>query len=214
MYDQPGTKLHIMYVLYSLLILILGVIVSPYLAYQAILYKKYIGSLGQRMGYLPVSFNLDGEDSIWIHAVSVGETMTVRALVADLRRRYPALRIFLSTTTMAGQQVARRNVQDVDAVFYLPLDLPFIVRRTLRLVKLRLFVMMETEIWPNLLRQCKRMDVATVMVNGGSRPVVPALQVARPFFRRVLGDVDRFCMQTEESARRVIDIAPIRRPSS
>jgi 3-deoxy-D-manno-octulosonic-acid transferase len=196
-----------MYVLYSLLILLLGVIVSPYLAYQAIRYKKYIGSLGQRMGYLPVSFNLDGEDSIWIHAVSVGETMTVRALIADLRRRYPALRIFLSTTTMAGQQVARRNVQDVDAVFYLPLDLPFIVRRTLRLVKPRLFVMMETEIWPNLLRQCKRMGVATVMVNGRiSSRSYPRYKIARPFFRRVLGDVDRFCMQTEESARRVVDI--------
>jgi 3-deoxy-D-manno-octulosonic-acid transferase len=196
-----------MYVLYSLLIMILGVIVSPYLAYQAIRYKKYIGSLGQRMGYLPVSFNLDGEDSIWIHAVSVGETMTVRALIADLRRRYPALRIFLSTTTIAGQQVARRNVQDVDAVFYLPLDLPFIVRRTLRLVKPRLFVMMETEIWPNLLRQCKRMGVATVMVNGRiSSRSYPRYKIARPFFRRVLGDVDRFCMQTEESARRVIDI--------
>src|SRR5687768_14746205 len=196
-----------MYVLYSLLILLLGVIVSPYLAYQAIRYKKYIGSLGQRMGYLPVSFNLDGEDSIWIHAVSVGETMTVRALIADLRRRYPALRIFLSTTTMAGQQVARRNVQDVDAVFYLPLDLPFIVRRTLRLVKPRLFVMMETEIWPNLLRQCKRMGVATVMVNGRiSSRSYPRYKIARPFFRRVLSDVDRFCMQTEESARRVIDI--------
>jgi 3-deoxy-D-manno-octulosonic-acid transferase len=196
-----------MYALYSLLILILGVIVSPYLAYQAIRYKKYIGSLGQRMGYLPVSFNLDGEESIWIHAVSVGETMTVRALIADLRRRYPSLRIFLSTTTMAGQQVARRNVQDVDAVFYLPLDLAFIVRRTLRLVRPRLFVMMETEIWPNLLRQCKRMDVATVMVNGRiSSRSYPRYKLARPFFKKVLGDVDRFCMQTEESARRVIDM--------
>jgi 3-deoxy-D-manno-octulosonic-acid transferase len=196
-----------MYVLYSLLILVLGVIVSPYLAYQAIRYKKYIGSVGQRMGYLPVSFNLDGEESIWIHAVSVGETMTVPALIADLRRRYPNLRIFLSTTTMAGQQVARRNVQDVDAVFYLPLDLPFIVRRTLRLVKPRLFVMMETEIWPNLLRQCKRMGVATIMLNGRiSSRSYPRYKIARPFFRRVLADVDRFCMQTEESARRVIDI--------
>jgi 3-deoxy-D-manno-octulosonic-acid transferase len=159
------------------------------------------------MGYLPVSFNLDGEESIWIHAVSVGEAMTVPALIADLRRRYPNLRIFLSTTTMAGQQVARRNVQDVDAVFYLPLDLPFVVRRTLRLVKPRLFLMMETEIWPNLLRQCKRMGVATVMVNGRiSSRSYPRYKIARPFFRRVLADVDRFCMQTEESARRVIDI--------
>jgi 3-deoxy-D-manno-octulosonic-acid transferase len=196
-----------MYAIYSLLILLFGVIASPYLAYQAVRYKKYIGSLGQRMGYLPVSFNLDGEESIWIHAVSVGEALTVRALIADLKRRYPALRIFLSTTTIAGQQVARRNVQDVDAVFYFPFDLPFIVRRTLRLVRPRLFVMMETEIWPNLLHQCKRMGVATMMVNGRiSSRSYPRYKLVRPFFRKVLADVDRFCMQSEESARRLIDI--------
>jgi 3-deoxy-D-manno-octulosonic-acid transferase len=202
-----------MYVVYSLLILVFGVIASPYLAYQAIRYKKYIASLGQRMGYLPVSFNLDGEESIWIHAVSVGEALTVRALISDLRRRYPNLRIFLSTTTMAGQQVARRNVQNVDAVFYFPFDLAFIVRRTLRLVRPRLFIMMETEIWPNLLRQCKRRGVATVMMNGRiSSRSYPRYKLARPFFRRVLADVDRFCMQSEESARRLMDIGadPIR----
>ncbi len=196
-----------MYAVYSLLILIIGVIASPYLAYQAIRYKKYIGSLGQRMGYLPVSFNLDGEESIWIHAVSVGEALTVRALIADLKRRYPHLRIFLSTTTMTGQQIARRNVQDVDAVFYFPFDLSFIVRRTLRLVRPRLFVMMETEIWPNLLHECKRMGVATVMVNGRiSSRSYPRYKLVRPFFRKVLADVDKFCMQGEESARRLIDI--------
>ncbi len=196
-----------MYVVYSLLILIFGVLASPYLAYQAIRYKKYIGSLRQRMGYLPVSFNFDGEESIWIHAVSVGEALTVRSLVADLKRRYPNLRIFLSTTTMTGQQVARRNIQDVDEVFYFPFDLAFAVRRTLRLVKPRLFVMMETEIWPNLLRQCQRNGVATVMVNGRiSSRSYPRYKLVRPFFRRVLADVDRFCMQNEESARRLIDI--------
>src|SRR5580765_8684169 len=105
-----------MYVLYSLLIVVFGVIASPYLAYQAVRYRKYIGSLGQRMGYLPVSFNLDGDDSIWIHAVSVGEALTARALIADLRERYPGLRVFLSTTTLTGQQVARTRLQGVDAV--------------------------------------------------------------------------------------------------
>jgi 3-deoxy-D-manno-octulosonic-acid transferase len=196
-----------MYVLYSLLIVVFGVIASPYLAYQAIRYKKYIGSLGQRMGYLPVSFNLDGEESIWIHAVSVGEVLTVRALIADLKRRYPTLRIFLSTTTLGGQQVARGNVHDIDAVFYFPFDLSFIVRRTLRLVKPRLFLMMETEIWPNLLRECKTQGVATMMVNGRiSARSYPRYRLARAFFRKVLLDVDRFCMQSEESARRLIDI--------
>ena len=196
-----------MYVAYSFLILLLGALASPYLVYQALRYRKYIGSLQQRMGYLPVSFNFDGDESIWIHAVSVGEALTVRSLVGDLKRRYPKLKIFLSTTTMTGQQVARRNLQDVDEVFYFPFDLTFAVRRTLRLVKPRLFVMMETEIWPNVLRQCHRSGVATVLVNGRiSSRSYPRYKLGRPFFRRVLADVDKFCMQSEESARRIIDI--------
>src|SRR5437016_6105237 len=68
-----------MYALYSVLIVTFFLIMSPYLAWQAVRYRKYIGSLGQRLGYLPISFNLDAEESIWIHAVSVGEVLTARA---------------------------------------------------------------------------------------------------------------------------------------
>src|SRR5512147_1106774 len=155
-----------MYFVYSLLTLVLFVIVSPYFAYQAIRYKKYIASLRQRLGYLPISLNVDGDDSIWIHAVSVGEALTARALAADLRTRYPRLRLFLSTTTIAGQHVARRSLQHVDAVFYFPFDWAFIVKRTLNIVRPRVFVMMETEIWPNLLRVCRARGVKTVLING------------------------------------------------
>src|SRR5213593_947271 len=126
-----------MYAAYSVLTLIVFIVVSPYFLYQAIRYKKYIGSLGQRLGYLPISFNVDGDQSIWIHAVSVGEALTARALAADLKARYPRLRLFLSTTTLAGQQVARRSLQHVDAVFYFPFDFTFTSRRTLNLVKPR-----------------------------------------------------------------------------
>jgi 3-deoxy-D-manno-octulosonic-acid transferase len=196
-----------MYVVYSLLTLVLFVVVSPYFVYQAIRYKKYIGSLRQRLGYLPISFNMDGEESIWIHAVSVGEALTARALAEDLKARYPRLRLFLSTTTMAGQQVARRSLQHVDAVFYFPFDWSFIVRRTLNIVRPRVFVMMETEIWPNLLRTCRKRGVKTVVINGRiSSRSYPRYRLIRPFFRRVLADIDRFCMQSEESARRLIDL--------
>jgi 3-deoxy-D-manno-octulosonic-acid transferase len=197
-----------MYLLYSLLTLLIFVIVSPYFVYQAIRYKKYIGSLRERLGYLPISFNLDGEESIWIHAVSVGEALTARALAADLKARYPRLRLFLSTTTIAGQQVAKASLgRVVDAVFYFPFDWAFIVRRTLGLVKPRLFIMMETEIWPNLLRECRRRGVKTAVINGRiSLRSYPRYRLIRPFFRRVLADVDRFCMQSEESARRLIDL--------
>jgi 3-deoxy-D-manno-octulosonic-acid transferase len=196
-----------MYALYSTLIVLFFLLVSPYLAYQAIRYRKYIRSLRQRLGYLPVSFNLDGAESSWIHAVSVGEVLIARALLPELRERYPKLRLFLSTTTMSGHEIARSNLQYVDEVFYFPFDLGFIVRRTLRLVKPRLFVMMETEIWPNLLRICRARGVKTLLINGRiSSRSYPRYRIVRPLFRRVLADVDRFCMQSEESARRLIDL--------
>jgi 3-deoxy-D-manno-octulosonic-acid transferase len=139
--------------------------------------------------------------------VSVGEVLIARALLPELRERYPKLRVFLSTTTMTGQQIARNNLQYVDEVFYFPFDFSFIVNRILKLVKPRLFMMMETEIWPNLLRACHDAGVKTMLVNGRiSSRSYPRYRLARPFFRRVLRHVDRFCMQSEESARRIVDI--------
>jgi 3-deoxy-D-manno-octulosonic-acid transferase len=183
------------------------VVVSPYFLYQAIRHHKYVGSLSQRLGHLPVSLNVDGESSIWIHAVSVGEALTARALVEDLRRRYPRLRLYLSTTTMTGQQVARRSLQHVDAVFYFPFDWTFAVRRTLDIVRPRVFIMMETEIWPNLLRMCRARGVRTLLINGRlSSRSYPRYKLVRPFFSRVLADIDRFCMQSEESAHRLVDL--------
>jgi hypothetical protein len=115
------------YLLYSIATLIVLVALSPYFLYQALRHKKYVGSLSQRLGYLPVTLNLDGDPSIWIHAVSVGEALMTRALIPELRRRYPGLRIFVSTTTLTGQHVARTRLHDVDAVFFFPFDLPVFV---------------------------------------------------------------------------------------
>lgn len=196
-----------MYILYSVLVLAVFIAASPWFVYQALRYKKYVGSLGQRMGYLPVSFNMDGDESIWIHAVSVGEVLTARPLIADLRKRYPSLKVFLSTTTIAGQQLARRSVPNVDEVFYFPFDLGIFVRRTLDLVRPRMFLMMETEIWPVVLRECRLRGVKTAVVNGRlSTRSFPRYRTIRPFMRRVLQDVDRFCVQSDESARRFIEL--------
>jgi 3-deoxy-D-manno-octulosonic-acid transferase len=195
------------YLLYSIVTLVVLLVASPYFLYEALRHKKYFGSLGQRLGYLPVSFNLDGDASIWVHAVSVGEVLAARALIGDLRERYPKLRLFLSTTTRSGQELARRQLSDVDEVFYFPFDWMFTARRTLDLVKPRLFVMMETEIWPNLLRECQRRGVKTVIVNGRiSHRSFPRYRLIRPLFRRVLGDIDRFCVQGEETARRLVEL--------
>jgi len=195
------------YLLYSVVTLLTLVALAPYFVYQALRHHKYVGSLGQRLGYLPVSFNLDGDDSIWVHAVSVGEVLAAQPLMSELRRRYPRLRLFLSTTTLAGQQLARRSVTDVDGVLYFPFDWTFSVRRTLHHVRPRLFVMIETEIWPNLLRECRRRGIRTVLVNGRiSYRSFPRYRLIRPFFRRVLADIDRFCVQGDEAARRLVQL--------
>jgi 3-deoxy-D-manno-octulosonic-acid transferase len=196
-----------MYLAYSVLSLLVFVLVSPYFLYQAVRYKKHVESLRQRLGFLPIALNVDGESSIWIHAVSVGETLTTKALIADLRAQYPRLRLFLSTTTITGQQVAKKNLQQVDGVFYFPFDWSVTVRRTLDIVRPRMFVMMETEIWPNLLRECRARGVRTVVINGRiSSRSYPRYRLVRPLFRRVLAHIDRFCMQSDESARRIIDL--------
>ena len=196
-----------MYLVYSIVTLAALLIASPYFLYQALRHKKYLGSIAQRLGYLPLSLNLDGDESIWVHAVSVGEVLSVRPLLAQLRTEYPKLRVFLSTTTLTGQQLARRGVPDADGVFYFPFDWTFAVRRTLSVVKPRLFVMVETELWPNMLRECRRRGIKTVLVNGRlSHRSYPRYRLIRPFMTRVLADVDRFCVQGEEAARRLRDL--------
>ncbi len=196
-----------MYAVYTFLTFVALVAGSPWFAWQAVRHKKYVGTFGQRLGYLPPSVNVDREPSIWLHAVSVGEVLAARPLVAELKTRYPRLKLFLSTTTVTGQRLARERVPQADAVFYFPFDVPWVVRRTLDLLQPRLFVMMETEIWPHLLRECRARGVRTLLANGRiSARSYPRYRLARGFFARVLADVDRCCMQTEESARRIIDI--------
>ena len=196
-----------MYLLYSVATLIALVALSPYFLYQALRHKKYVGSLGQRLGYLPVALNLDGEPSIWSHAVSVGEVLSTRPVIVELRKRYPSLRLFLSTTTRSGQQIARRSITDVDGIFYFPFDWPFTVRRTLSIVRPKLFVMVENEIWPTMLRECRRRGVKTIVINGRiSVRSFPRYRLIRPFFKRVLADIDRFCVQGEETASRLVSL--------
>lgn len=196
-----------MYFLYSFVTLLALLVMAPYFLYAALRHQKYVGSLWQRLGWLPLSFNLDADDSIWVHAVSVGEVLTARPLLQELRTRYPKLRIYLSTTTRTGQELARRHQADVDGVFYFPFDWTFAVRRTLDVVRPRLFVMMETELWPNLLRECRARGVKTVLVNGRiSYRSFPRYRLVKPLFRRVLEHVDAFCVQGEETQRRLVEL--------
>ena len=138
--------------------------------------------------------------------MSVGEVQAARTLIPGLRDRYPGHRLWLSTTTRTGRAVAA-GIEGVDGLFYFPLDLPPAVDRVLDRVRPALFVAVDTELWPNLLRRCARRGVRTVLVNGRiSDRSYPRYRLVRRWFRRVLADVDRCCAQSDESARRLVDL--------
>ena len=195
-----------MHLLYTAAIVCYALLMAPRLLYGAVRHGKYVGTLRERLGRLPAGIDPGGRPSIWLHAVSVGEVQAARTLIPGLRDRYPGHRLWLSTTTQTGRAVAAR-IEAVDGLFYFPLDLPRAVDRVLDRVRPALFVAVDTELWPNLLRRCARRGVRTMLVNGRiSDRSYPRYRLARCFFRRVLAGVDRFCAQSDESARRLVDL--------
>src|SRR5215813_7752650 len=155
-----------MYLLYSLVLTLLFLALLPYFAYQAVRHGKYAGSFIERLGWLPDSVAGDGRKTIWVHAVSVGEFLAARPLIERLKNELPNTRIVVSTTTLTGQRLARSQPIPFDSVFYFPFDWRFAVRRSLASVSPWAVIILETELWPNFLRECKKRGVTTVLANG------------------------------------------------
>ena len=191
-----------MYLLYDALLLVYVLFRLPSIAWAVWRHGKALGDLGERCGRLPPAVNPERRPSIWVHAVSVGETLAARPLLAALRDAYPGHRRLLSTTTATGQQVARGLGDLVDATFYAPFDLPPFVARTLDRAAPDLLIVVDTEIWPNLLRACRRRGVRTVLANGRlTARSFRGYRRAGRFMRRVVGDFDRICVQTAQWGR-------------
>ena len=194
-----------MHLVYTVLLFVYFLAVLPATAFGVWRRGKDPGSLRERFGGLPADVNPDRRPSIWVHAVSVGEALAARPLLRGLRAAYPAHRLVVSTTTATGQRVARGFGGDADAVCYAPFDFPWFVNRTLDRIAPALFLVVDTEIWPNLLRACRRRGVGTLIVNGRlSDRSFRRYGLARGWMRRVLADVGRICVQTEEWGRRFV----------
>ncbi len=196
-----------MYFLYSVLLFAWFLASLPATAFGVWCRGREPGSVRERFGRLPDAVNPDRRPSIWVHAVSVGEALAARPLLRALRVAYPAHRLVLSTTTATGQRVARGFGADADAVCYAPFDFPAFVNRALDRIAPELLMVVDTEIWPHLLRACRRRGVRALVVNGRlSDRSFRRYRLARGCMRRVLADVGRICAQTEEWGRRFVAI--------
>ncbi|MBT0665554.1 3-deoxy-D-manno-octulosonic acid transferase [Geobacter pelophilus] len=194
-----------MYLLYNILLLLLLPVIIAWHLYRSVS-RGRPAALRERFGFVPAILPPAASRPIWVHAVSVGESVACRPLLKGIKARFTATPLLISNMTETGRQVAS-GFPEVDLALYFPFDYPFAVRRLLRAVKPSVIVIVETELWPNFLREARLAGIPVVIANGriSDRSFRGYLR-AKAFFRPVLANVSRFCMQGEEDARRIIAI--------
>jgi 3-deoxy-D-manno-octulosonic-acid transferase len=210
-----------MYFFYRILTGIGMLVLAPYYALRGWRRGEPASTLRERLGQLDPNFvarvmrtTAAGgckPEAIWIHAVSVGEVLAAAPLVIALKKRLPSQPLFVSTTTETGQRLARGRLTQADGVFYFPLDWAVAVRRALRTVRPAAAIVMETEIWPNFLREAGRAGVPVIFANAR----ISTRSFARfkrwewlvgPFFARAMREADFFLAQTPEDAARLVEM--------
>jgi 3-deoxy-D-manno-octulosonic-acid transferase len=207
-----------MMVLYSLL-LALGLVVSaPWWLARMLTTERYREGMRERLGRLPERLreavrgfgSASGKHArvVWVHAVSVGEVLAASRLIGELEAALSSggesWRVVVSTTTRTGQKLARERF-GAERVFYFPLDFAWTVRAWLRVLRPAALVLMESEVWPRVLWECRRAGVPVVVVNArvSDRSVARGRKV-RAIWGRVLAMVSLWLAQSEEDARRLV----------
>jgi 3-deoxy-D-manno-octulosonic-acid transferase len=198
-----------MYLLYSTLLVAWGVLLAPALLYKAWRQRKYLPGLAQRFGRLPESLRFDGRTVIWFHSCSVGETLSLQPLAHLLHQRFPEARFLFSTITKTGQQVAiqRFSVYGEGNTFYFPIDLASVAKRVLDWIRPAMVVIVDTEIWPNVVHQAHRRGIPVVLANGRISAVsFRRYRWARAALSRVFRNYRALMMQSGEDALRIAEM--------
>lgn len=194
------------YNLAMLAVLILG---APWWLWKMATTHKYREGMSERLGRIPVRLGrvptrlTPAKPVIWLHAVSVGEVLAVSRLVSELDRAFPGHQLFISTTTQTGQTLARERF-GANRVFYCPLDLPWAVSAYLNSLQPKLFILAETEFWPNLLCGCFRRNIPVAVVNARiSDRSWPRYLKLRSLWQPFLSGLSAVLAQSETDAERL-----------
>ena len=165
--------------------------------------------LSQRFGFTGPRVTQDGRPLVWLHAVSLGEVVAITPLVKELKRRHPTHRFIVSTTTETGRDAVEQRLAGIAEHLYAPIDFPWAVSRTVARLRPVLYVFIETELWPNLLRHLSGVGVPTIMINGRLSSASFARLQWRPvksFYRSVLRSMRLCLMQSDRDAERIISL--------
>ncbi len=190
-----------MSIAYQIVLLSILIIGGPYLLIRAI-----IGGHGlkERLGFW--KFIADDRKTVWFHAASMGELKVINSILPQLLIKNPDLRIAISTITKTGKTEAVKLFHPIE-VFYLPLDLQCCVNRVIRKVKPSLLILVETEIWPILIRQTALANAKIVIVNARlSRKSFRFYRLFKSFISSVLDKIEFIMTQTEKDSTRFIHL--------
>lgn len=194
-----------MFILYDLIFILFCLIYLPIFIFK----RKWHKGFFSRLGFLDDEYfkGLNILRPIWIHAVSVGEVKAIQPFLSKLRKIYPDKKFVLSTVTKTGNEIAQKIVKPQDVLIYLPLDLSFVVRKFLDCFNPCIFIIVETEIWPNIISQLKERNIPVAIINGRlSKKSLKGYRMLKVLFRRILNEVDLFCMQTKKDAENIIGL--------
>jgi 3-deoxy-D-manno-octulosonic-acid transferase len=201
----PGDRIPLIwYVIYNVALHLGALACLPFWLVARLVRGRYRGQFKERMGILPPEILArfpQAEGAVWIHAASAGETAAATPLVRRLRDLLPRRPFLFTVTSRYGKEMAARRLEGVvDAVAFSPLDLPLFCRRFLDRIRPSLYVMVETDLWPNLVMLAKRRGAKVAIASGHAGP----RSFPRPFWRRVFRDVDVMLMQSESDARHIV----------
>ena len=167
----------------------------------------YLEAVQERFGHYTTAAPAPDGNTLWLHAVSLGETRAAAVLVARLRQRLPAMRLLLTHGTATGRAEGARLLRDGDLQVWQPWDTPANVQRFLDHFQPRIGILMETEIWPNLVHACQRRGVPLVLANArlsekSLRWAQRLAWLARPAYR----DLSAIWAQTQTDAARFAEL--------
>lgn len=192
-----------MYWVYNILLIIYWIGLIPVILYRLAFEEGFYERIRQSAGFMPDTLmrKIEGRRAIWVHAASVGEIVATSPIVKDIKKKFPEAVVVVSVVTATGHAMAHRIIPEAEGIIFFPLDLPFLTRRILDIIKPITILLVETEIWPNFLRIAENEKIPVMMVNGRiSDRSMKRYWMIRSFTKEMLASIQYFCMQSKLDA--------------
>ncbi len=201
--------MQVLYSFYNLAAVMVVIIIIPVFLVRSVREKGFVERIRQSLGIFPKGAlrPVAKKNCIWVHAASVGEIVATSPLIKEFRQEFPKSPILVSVVTTNGYEMANRIIKDADSIIYFPLDLPFIAAMVLRRIHPRVFLPVETELWPNFLKNARQLHIPVMMVNGRiSEKSVRRYKYMFSILTDMIRTVKLFAMQSSIDADYILEL--------